>query len=417
MQIQLLNQIEATSGSTDKATLLAKADISTQMFLRYAVDPFTTFGITLDKKLWEPIVRAIGKSPRGTPALNSWSTSPNSWWADYSKILDLLAARTLTGHAARNRLLLHITNAPSEDDATWAIRILHQDLRCGISVKSVMKAFPKLVQPFEVSLAQTYEPAKHKLQGVGHIEPKLDGLRVTVVNGIPLTRNGNPVQSVDPMLDELGSQIDLKKWVLDGEFIGKGTFEETVSAARRSGQEDRGLVYNIFDMVERDEWFARQTKAFTQRRADIERHLKTGINIAVVPSIKLVNPTMAQVEAQRDHFLAQGFEGAMWKADTAYQFKRSSSLLKLKVFDTDDGEVVGVEEGTGKYEGLLGALVVKLDNGVQVKVGSGYSDAQREDLWKRRARLKGKTIEIKFQNATAKGSLRFPIFVQLRTDK
>ena len=408
MQIDLMNKVAATGSRTEKEALLQNANVSTQAFLRYALDPFTTFGVTLDP---ETVLHAVRPS-----------ANPTAWWSGLRVILDQLAQRSLTGHAATEALTRHFVAAPSRDHAEWGLRVLHQDLRCGVSTKTLMKVFPGLIQPFEVALAQAYDPDKHDLQGVGYIEPKLDGLRVTVVDGIGYTRNGNRIQGADVMLDELGSilrGVKLRDCVFDGEFIGSGTFEETVSKARSTGQDDRGLVYNIFDLVRRGEWDARKTRPFSARRQDVDRLISpNGKYVKCVPSVKLTNPTTADVFAARDRFMAQGFEGAMWKdGEASYEFKRSDAILKIKKFDTGDAPIVGFEEGKGKYVGMLGKLIVQLPNGRQAGIGGGYTNKEREDFWRDREKLVGKTLEYQYQNMTAKGSLRFPVYVRIRSDR
>lgn len=69
-------------------------------------------------------------------------------------------------------------------------------------------------------------------------------------------------------------------------------------------------------------------------------------------------------------------------------------------------------EGTGKYAGMLGALIV--DNGkAEVEVGSGFTDAERREFWENPPEC----IEIKYQEELPSGSLRFPVFVRARDDK
>jgi DNA ligase-1 len=408
-----MDQIANTSSRSAKEALLRDADKPTKLALQAALDPFRTYGITMDKKT---VLRQQGGIIRTGMA--------SVWWEGFHLILDKLAARHLTGNEANYALTAHLTVAPSPTDATWALRVVNKDLRCGVSVKTLTKVFPGLVVPFEVALAKPWEPEKHTLQGIGYLEPKLDGERVTVVDGIARTRNGNVVSATDAMLDELASIVGrqngrrhLRDWVFDGEFIGSGTFEETMSAARKSGSENRGLIYNVFDMVSRDEWTARTTRPFSDRRRDVERYIaKGGQFVHRVESVRVEDPSPSDVMRFRDQWLAAGFEGAMYKADQPYQFKRSTALLKIKKWETVDAKIVGVETGTGKYEGLLGALVIQLGDGTKVNVGSGYTDAQREDIWINQQRTVGRTIEVQYQNKTSKGSLRFPVFVRFRDD-
>jgi len=76
-----------------------------------------------------------------------------------------------------------------------------------------------------------------------------------------------------------------------------------------------------------------------------------------------------------------------------------------------------VIEGTGKYVGQLGAVECLLQNKQIVRVGSGFKDDERTKLWERASELPGQYIEVKYQEKTKDGSLRFPVFLRFRKDK
>jgi DNA ligase-1 len=120
--------------------------------------------------------------------------------------------------------------------------------------------------------------------------------------------------------------------------------------------------------------------------------------------------------------IAGGYEGIMIKdIDAPYECKRSVAWLKLKPFIEVSLSVVAVEEGTGKNVGKLGALVCEgVDDGkaIRVNVGSGFSDANRDDYWDSRSRLLGHVVEVRAdavtQNQDGTYSLRFPRFKGFR---
>jgi DNA ligase-1 len=120
--------------------------------------------------------------------------------------------------------------------------------------------------------------------------------------------------------------------------------------------------------------------------------------------------------------VAGGYEGIMIKDPEApYECKRSVALLKLKPFIEVSLEVVDVEEGTGRNVGKLGALVCEgVDDGkaIRVNVGSGFSDANRDEYWTDRGRLFGNIVEVRAdavtQNQDGSYSLRFPRFLRFR---
>lgn len=71
-------------------------------------------------------------------------------------------------------------------------------------------------------------------------------------------------------------------------------------------------------------------------------------------------------------------EGLMIKdPKSLYEAKRSNLLLKVKQFEDTEATVIGHQKGTGRCSGMLGALEVKLDNGIKFKIGSGFDDSQR----------------------------------------
>jgi DNA ligase-1 len=120
--------------------------------------------------------------------------------------------------------------------------------------------------------------------------------------------------------------------------------------------------------------------------------------------------------------VAGGYEGVMIKdVDAPYQCKRSHSWLKAKPFIEVTLEVVGVEEGTGRNEGRLGALVCAgQDDGkdIRVNVGSGFTDDQRSSIWAAGDDVLNRLVEIRAdavtQNQDGTYSLRFPRFKTFR---
>jgi len=130
-----------------------------------------------------------------------------------------------------------------------------------------------------------------------------------------------------------------------------------------------------------------------------------------------------QLEAQNifEKFLAEGQEGTILKSKTnIWEDKRSKEQIKFKGELECDLVVVGWEEGTGKNKGRLGALVCESSDGlIQVNVGSGYSDEQREEYTKK---VIGKIVTVKY-NARIKDRgdgverLFLPTFIEMREDK
>jgi len=156
--------------------------------------------------------------------------------------------------------------------------------------------------------------------------------------------------------------------------------------------------------------------------------------IDVLPNVELLPHIMVDLDTAegKDQLMRYakdqvnaGFEGIMIKNMGApYECKRNTFWMKWKPTITVDLEVIGVEEGTGRNAGRLGALVCSgVDDGkfITVNVGSGFSDGDRDDYWTNRNFIIGRTCEILCdvitQNQDGTYSLRFPRFIRFRDDK
>jgi ATP-dependent DNA ligase len=108
----------------------------------------------------------------------------------------------------------------------------------------------------------------------------------------------------------------------------------------------------------------------------------------------------------------QGGEGVMLRQPgSMYAHTRSSSLLKVKTFHDAEARVTGYEGGKGRHDGRVGALQMEMACGKTFKVGTGLTDRQRE-----KPPAIGSIVTYRFQELTASGVPRFPVFVGVRID-
>jgi DNA ligase 1 len=106
----------------------------------------------------------------------------------------------------------------------------------------------------------------------------------------------------------------------------------------------------------------------------------------------------------------EGGEGLMLhRADTVWQSGRSDILLKLKPQLDTEAIVVAHEPGSGKYEGMLGALIVMTPEGKRFRLGTGFSDAQR-----RNPPPIGSMVTYRYRDMTSTGLPKFASFVRMR---
>jgi DNA ligase-1 len=223
-----------------------------------------------------------------------------------------------------------------------------------------------------------------------------------------------------------------KGFVMDGEVIGN-TFQELMRQARRKeNAQAEDSVFNVFDIIPLDDFRKGYWNAQLEKRIEILQGMRPVIdtmpNVELLPHIMVDLDTAAgkdQLDRYAKDQVNAGFEGIMIKnCDAPYECKRNTNWMKWKPVITVDLTVVGLEEGTGRNQGRLGALVCEgEDDGkfIQVNVGSGYSDEDRDNYWKDSNLIVGRTAEILCdvitQNQDGSYSLRFPRFVRFRDDK
>lgn len=410
MDAVVLDRIEAESKKEPKFALLRSLGEDTKRLLQLVCDPMVTFGVTVDED----------------HMVQGWKNCTSRMRAEmYSDALHNLckdlSVRKVTGNLAENSIRNLLIEAPTVGHLKWSCRILNKNLRAGFTSSSLNKIWKGFIEEFKVGLAEPYDPDKHELQGSWIVEPKLDGLRMVVINGVAYTRNGRTLESVGHILKELEQYTG--DWVFDGEVMGSTEFNEDSGKIRKKGAgANEELVYNVFDVVSIGEWTARQTKPLHERKLDLVRlvdPVKTG-HVRLVEWFDLPsNPSTEELFKTRDKLIGLGFEGAMLKDNTSpYIFKRSDAVIKLKDFISADVEIVDFYEGKGRHKGRLGGVFIKVDDvKPTTKVGSGFSDEQRDEIWQNRKLYMGRTVEVQYQNETPDGRLRFPTFTRFRPDK
>lgn len=410
MDFVKLKEIELASGKNAKVALLKKLDEDTVRFLRLCLDPRVNFYVTGDEDDHQRIMF------RGKRDATTQQFSDRLY-----NVLLAFSRRELTGHAAVQAFQAVISACPREELVHWACRFLNKKPRLGAHATSLNEAFPGSIEEFEVALAKPYEAGKHELIGSYVSEPKLDGLRSVNIEGTAYSRNGLVIESIGHIVEELMPWRD--RFVFDGELMGAGDFDESSGDIRRKGEgPNADIYYNVFDLIDLQGWRNRDTFTLAKRKEQMTElweleDLASLKHVRLVPWTSMTSPTPQQVFAERDRYIGLGYEGAMLKdMSRQYVWGRSDALLKAKKMLDVDAPVVASFEGKGKHKGKLGGVVVVVD-GIETKVGSGFSDEQRVALWQDPDALVGRMIEIAYQNKASEGALRFPVFIKMRPDK
>lgn len=191
------------------------------------------------------------------------------------------------------------------------------------------------------------------------------------------------------------------------------------------GQVDKtSICYTVFDIIPKKDFDSdTPTVSYKARRRMLNtfaRCTKTGGALRVLPML-YYGTDQSKIDELLEQMVAEDKEGLMLNTDVPYKRTRHKGILKIKRFYTMDLKIVGYEEGTGRLEGTLGALVLEY-KGNTVKVGSGFTDEQRTEFWNSREDIIGSICEVKYKEIssdknTGLESLQFPVFVQMRFDK
>ena len=366
-------------------------------------------------------------------------------WDNFRQLAEALYRRELTGHAARDAVKLAMDVATQAQWNDFYRRILIKDLRCGVSEKTVNKVAKSLKLPqysvpvFECMLAHDGANHETKISGKKILQPKLDGVRVlTVVDFesrtvVQYTRNGKVLENFSHITAYLLENIDNfgRSYVLDGEVVSR-SFQDLMKQVHRKDDVQAGDArLCLFDIIPLSEFKQGRSTMGQRRRSEFLNNFKNIFAdsgyIELIPQIEVnLDEFLGEIEYKdyNKKAIADGFEGIMIKdPDAKYQCKRDVAWLKQKPFIEVSLAVTAVEEGTGRNEGKLGALVCEgVDDGkrIVVNVGSGLTDDQRSEFWAAKESLIGQVVEVRADAATQSQdsedvwSLRFPRFIRFR---
>jgi len=414
---KIIKELESDNSRKFKESVIAREDKNnnTEFFdgVSMAMDKLRTFGL-----------KQVPESKQDGPGLD---------WDTFLGTADQLEKRTLTGNAARDSVD-HLRSLATKDEWNhWYRRILIKDLRCGVTEKTINKFSRIKVPVFECMLADDSKKHENKMKGKVFVEPKLDGVRVIAIcdkaknEAVLMSRNGKELTNfphINAQFENMIDELD-QSWVFDGEIMS-ADFQSLMRQIHRKGDaKTEDAVLNLFDCMPLNEFAKGGCGNTLAERKKWLASFEFGENMRLVESVEL------DLDKEHDKFMnynkqciAKGFEGIMIKPqDGVYECKRSSLWLKVKPFIEVSLKVIDVEEGTGRNQGKLGALIVEgKDDGkfIKTNVGSGLTDEDRETFWKDTKKLIGQIVEVRAdaitqnQDAVDEYSLRFPRFLRFR---
>lgn len=253
--------------------------------------------------------------------------------------------------------------------------------------------------PPPLQLAETYQ-AGASLSGYW-VSEKLDGVRAYWDGERLWSRQGHQYPAPAWFVE------DFPDVPLDGElWLGRGRFSELSAAVRRfqpRRQEWQRIRYMVFDLPA-------SRLPFGQRL----QRLRALLTPSPSPHVALIDQSPATghdaLMARLDEVIAAGGEGLMLHhRDSRYRAGRSQALLKVKRHQDAEAVVIAHLPGQGKYQGMLGALLVERSDGRRFRLGTGFSDAERAD-----PPAIGALVTYKYFGLTATGLPRFASYLRVR---
>lgn len=431
--VEVLKECEAAGGAGTKKAIqaaLAKLDVDSRRLMAYAMDPYKVFGV---KKFEQPAGFA--------------SEDP----ADiefFFEMLDKLDKREITGDAARAIVRASLSFF-TEESASYLERVIDKDPRAGFSADTFNKVWKgEKIPTFEVMLADKCENTEEFEKYITFpclADVKYDGQRTIAIvkQGYPVeyrARSGKESEHLNGLFDAellLIREMVGYDFIMDGEAFASD-FTETINAKKAGNDEaKKNLKMRCFFMMPLTDWIAQRTEICMGENRykldailfNVKKTLGEAVQKVIISESKMVNNYHEMMEWCNYVIDVLGQEGLILKdIDALYTWDRSFSWCKVKRFYDVDARIVGFYAGRPKtrLENTVGGVncVAFLESGerVEFNVGSGFNDADREDMRVNPEKWLKATVVIKYQDVSrskskAVASLRFCTFEHIRDDK
>lgn len=266
-------------------------------------------------------------------------------------------------------------------------------------------------------LATPLEKINGDLGDVFYIQPKLDGFRCLAFKDeegeIHLyTRRGKRVETL-PHLEEA------YRWILrpgdhvDGELYLHGEpLQRIASLVKRLQPGSEKIEHHLYDTV--------SEFRFSDRFHKLSEIFKSTTGpVTVVETVSCSG--MESAEYAFRSFRERGYEGAILRTnDTPYEIgARSKSLIKMKGFEEEDFEIVGMELAKPKHKNgetlNVAVLTCLTPEGQLFKVTAPGNERDKHTIWDRREEVLGSKAEIKFANKVKKTGIPFhPVCIKIK---
>lgn len=421
--IKIFKQIQETSSLNGKKAIISK-NKDNELFkkcLRFLLDSNIVTGIS-DAK-----IRKVNKNTtkdKATVKLNS-----------FEEVIDYLMANN-TGKdvdIANVKGFIYDHYIVDDEEFMFYVQMVTKKYRLGADAKLVNKCIPNLIPTFDVMLGTSIDKVKLEGNEWISISRKLNGTRCAFIGDKCMTRQGKEYKGLDHIINDL-HKLGLKNCFVDGELLYKNkeglsdseAFQKGTGIAMSKDNNKSDLKFVIFDAFPLEEFWNGKSKESYYERKQTLLEIKEDIelfgdakNVEVV-QLCYEGTDHSEIWKCLDYAEEHDWEGIMINLDTPYECKRTKNLIKVKKFFSCDIKCTGIEEGSGRNKGTLGALVCDY-KGYPVNVGSGFTDDDRKHFWEHPEDAIGHIISVKYKEETKNKeggiSIQFPVFETVRFDK
>ena len=428
--VPVIERLKSTNSNPEKMAILLNSSHKKDVvdFLQFIYNPYIRTGIAKKK-----LEKDLGLKP--TPLLS------------IQDVIQYFTKRQTGAHEDVIFAQMFVKQQPTPESKALAEAMVTKNLKIGLTAVTLNKVFGEdFIPKIGCMLGMEWSENKHKVKGPFIVTEKLDGVRRLLIkeNNVISFYSRSGIQ--DSGLIELEEEAKYlpNNMVYDGELLALGSFSNSIelrqasaSIANRKNSIKTGLTFNTFDAVPLDEFKAGKSRfGAADRKAvlgamlsdDSIRHIREDwaqmiAAFRIYHDLTLIRPVPILGVAHTDYDIEkivapiykEKGEGVMLNTmDGRYEIKRSKHLLKVKDTQTLELPVVDLQEGIGKYKGMLGAFIAEY-KGTRVGVGSGLTDAQRQEYWDEK--FIGSKIEIdtfgESKDKTGNVSLNCPIFKRL----
>ena len=407
---KIFDKIKSTSSRNDKRDLLKQCIADDDMYALY--------------------ILSVAFDPTYITHLNKLEYTPGEYtsvsYEDFVSISKLLLENNITD-VIRNEVRTFLGKC-CEYDAKYYYEVLTKTLRIGLDIKTINEAFGyEYIPVFDVMLAGKDLDKLKPFPCL--VELKLDGVRCLIINKgdscIAFSRNGKEIPL--PYHTKY-IKTNMNLGVYDGELLLKTDRLNTSSLCNRlikkpekvNPEDTKSLIFNCFDYFPLEVWNKQLISDKQSVRTEYLTKYLDNLNTELIAKVPYtICNSLEEVQELYNQYRLNGNEGVIIKnLEGRYEFKRSNNWIKMKAINSATLRCIDVFEGEGKYKGKIGKLLCRTLDGLTVEVGSGLTDADRDQSF---SYFTNKLIEIEYNEIqTDKNGKRFfflPIYKYIREDK